>query len=456
MSSCRSLLAGQSPTPRKDVNYHSGARTNRGGSQKPFIVNKPAKLGKASNSSNKQVINNSSSRITTQIKNFSMSTRQNTLESVELDKISQVGNHMHSELRKISVRKQPVIGNTIDSIKSKLANPCFSLPRVDRQKRTFVRADTEVLKADLPMIDRVCAGSFTKLKARKACLQKNGEQYSECSLADGRSRGSRPSKVTFDVKENYYHSGLAKYVQTKDPRYAHYYNHILKSHFSLREIKSDYFPEHLKRGEFLNFRRKNNLVLALDLDETLIHCCNFDPPEKQRYQYAINYCSDKGAFITAKINLRPHLHQFLASVSTYYDVVIYTASEREYALSIVNFIDPQRKYISDVFHRDNCIRTKKGFVVKDLRVVLPDELDRIVLVDNSSHCFAPQLTNGIPITSFTYDEADRELLHLRDFLMDMRHESNIRQHLTKYFSLTHYSKHLRTDDLIAYLTADNS
>lgn len=82
--------------------------------------------------------------------------------------------------------------------------------------------------------------------------------------------------------------------------------------------------------------------------------------------------------------MRPFVLEFLVDVSKYYDIVIYTASEKEYANAVVNILDPNRKFISEIFHREHCFRTKRGYVVKDLRVILPQELDKIVLVDNSS------------------------------------------------------------------------
>lgn len=449
MSSRRDLARGRSLNP---IETGSGAIKDRRRDTsitKPFVVKSAPKTGITSVRTSGKEVNTSSNKMTPKVKTFSLSTRQNTLESDELDMIGNA-NHLQSEFRKISIRKKTQISNCVESIKKKLATP-LTLPRMANHRKALVRADTEVLRAEPDSFNKGASSSF---KVLKPCVFKRDGQLSKGSINTAESSFLKAkAQVSFKLNEPYYHTGLAKYWETKDEKYAHYFNHLKKSHFSLRELASDYLPPSNKREEFFAFKRRKELVLALDLDETLIHCCNFDLQGSQGYQHAINYRSEKGIFITAKINLRPHLHDFLEAVSSHFDIVIYTASEREYALAIVNFIDPQRKFIADVFHRESCVTTKKGFVVKDLRVILPNELNKIFLVDNSSHCFAPQLGNGIPITSFTYDESDRELMYLRDFLLDLRKSSDVLACLRRTFRMHLYSAHQRIEDLITWLTS---
>lgn len=42
-----------------------------------------------------------------------------------------------------------------------------------------------------------------------------------------------------------------------------------------------------------------------------------------------------------EINKRPYLYEFLTRVSEYYEVYIFTASEKKYAAAVVEFIDPK-------------------------------------------------------------------------------------------------------------------
>lgn len=416
---------------------------------KQFLIRTP-KTDPAGTFTKRRESRISSTKLTPIVKNFSLSTRQNTLESDELD---QKGSHrlMQLEFRKISIHKKPLENIFKEKPKSKISSPAI-LPKNSFKRKILIRAETEIIPEDLDHFEKGSHEDFSNLNPSLKKVQ--GLEVDPYSLQTQKNevQNSELTNQSTKLNSSYYHEGLLKYWHTKDEKYVHYFNHLKKSHFSLREISSDCLPANSKKDGFFSFKRRKDLVLALDLDETLIHCCNYDPPEMQRYQYAVNYRSEKGVFITAKINLRPHLEDFLVNMSNHFDLVVYTASEREYALAIVNFIDPQRKFILDVFHRDSCLQTKKGFVVKDLSVILPGELQKIVLVDNSSHCFAPQLSNGIPITSFTYDQEDRELLHLQDFLLQLRWAEDIPSYLRKAFKLHLYESHHRLEDLLAWIS----
>jgi CTD small phosphatase-like protein 2 len=57
--------------------------------------------------------------------------------------------------------------------------------------------------------------------------------------------------------------------------------------------------------------------------------------------------------------------------------------------------------------------------VKDLRIIEDRELKDIVIVDNSIVSFAFQLSNGVPISSFTGQENDEELLFMVTLLEEI-------------------------------------
>ena len=321
------------------------------------------------------------------------------------------------------------------------------LPEIRTPHKTLIRQASEVIQHSIPSINQ---NSYTltpdqppsakKLKLRPDILQ-GFVKYIQTP------KHSHP----------YFHRGLClhhKGVNVKANR--KYFEHMQKSQQILKEIKQDRCLSEPDSKVQTGFHRNKKLVLALDLDETLIHCCNFDPIEQQQCQYLISYRSDKGVPIAVKINIRPFVLEFLIDVSKYYDIVIYTASEKEYANAVVNILDPNRKFISEIFHREHCFRTKRGYVVKDLRVILPQELDKIVLVDNSSQCFAPQINNGIPIISYTNDDQDQELLHLRDFLLHLKDESFVTKYLENLFRLSQYTKFADHERLQSFLTAFHS
>jgi Dullard-like phosphatase family protein len=177
-----------------------------------------------------------------------------------------------------------------------------------------------------------------------------------------------------------------------------YGTHVKDMHRLLRDVRDDAVGGKNKGfggGNLFEVGKNSRPLAVLDLDETLIHCCNKEEKETDQNQsYTVRFCSDSGTIKTAKVLVRPHLKEFLSSISEYYDVVIYTASEREYAHAVVRLIDPSRKYIKQIYHRDHCVVTKKGYIVKDLKILAGDHLQKVVLVDNSAHCFALQITNN--------------------------------------------------------------
>ena len=301
----------------------------------------------------------------------------------------------------------------------------------------------------LPSID---ASKILKDKRRlssntsaiRVLRQKNSIEYTESS-----------QDTIYNQFPDYYMKGVFNYFYTKDPKYKLFYEHISKSFSVLKNLNSDQCVEEIDISSIEPFPRSKKIVLALDLDETLAHCCNFDDDPLKSYQCVINYKSSKDRLISAKMNFRPYLMDFLESVSSHYDIVVYTASDSDYANAVVSFIDPGRKFIKDIYHREHCCKTKKGFIVKDLRKVLPFDSHNVILVDNSTHCFAPQIKSGIPIIPFTYDKKDTELLKLKDYLLDLASHIDTQKYLDRSFQLRSYTKFKSVDILIEHLLLES-
>ena len=74
-------------------------------------------------------------------------------------------------------------------------------------------------------------------------------------------------------------------------------------------------------------------------------------------------------------------------MTQFWDIYVFTASTPAYARAIVNFLDPEGKYINGILDRRNCMETKNGFYIKDLRILKNKELKNMILVDNLSHSF---------------------------------------------------------------------
>jgi len=89
--------------------------------------------------------------------------------------------------------------------------------------------------------------------------------------------------------------------------------------------------------------------MYLDLDETLISTAGDSTKNLDKI----------------KIKLRPYLNDFLENMSQYYNLIVFTAASWDYAKKVVEKIDPYKKYIKHVFHRENCVCTKDFKFIKD-------------------------------------------------------------------------------------------
>jgi len=164
------------------------------------------------------------------------------------------------------------------------------------------------------------------------------------------------------------------------------------------------------------------ITLVLDLDETLVHC-TVDKIDDADLIFPVLF---GGVEYKVHVRLRPHLEQFLKSVSQQFEVIIFTASQRVYANELLNRIDPQGRYIRHRMYRESCLPVE-GNYLKDLNVLgTSRSLAQMVLVDNSPHAFGYQVDNGIPIESWYDDPNDRELLKLEEFLRTLHGACDVR------------------------------
>lgn len=95
-----------------------------------------------------------------------------------------------------------------------------------------------------------------------------------------------------------------------------------------------------------------------------------------------------GEKMDAKIMIRPYTSVLLKELSKLFELIVYTASSACYANAIIDYLDPEGKYISHRFYRENCIQTNlDGIFIKDLRIMKNRNLCDILFVDNAVHSF---------------------------------------------------------------------
>ena len=181
---------------------------------------------------------------------------------------------------------------------------------------------------------------------------------------------------------------------------------------------------------------KKEKVLAIDLDESIIHS-SFEPFENPDYILPIKLKSNNNNNIKSEdsnlyINIRPGFSDFLTSLSNYYEIFIFTAASSDYAIPIINLIDPE-KIIKKSYFREDCTLIEEETYIKDLNKFNNNyDLKDIVLIDNNIISFLFQKENGIPIKSWYDDYNDIELYKLIPILKNLSGFYDVRTEIKKF------------------------
>ena len=149
---------------------------------------------------------------------------------------------------------------------------------------------------------------------------------------------------------------------------------------------------------------------------------------------------DKPPSLRLNVKVRQHLEEALTYLSTMYELCVFTAGEKDYADTILNFIDEDRTIIKHRLYRQHCVKPQTGVYVKDLSIIADRQLKDIILVDNSIISFAFNLSNGVPIKAFLGEENDEELLFMVTFLEEIFSKGDVRTHIDETFKLKALSK----------------
>ena len=161
-------------------------------------------------------------------------------------------------------------------------------------------------------------------------------------------------------------------------------------------------------------------TICLDLDETLVHS-TLNPNTLSDFSVEVNV---NGSLVVYHVHVRPFLKEFLAKISKWYKIVVYTASIPEYANLVCDKIDSENVFSQRLF-RDSCIATSAGYYTKDLSLVEKD-LSQVILIDNSPICFELFPQNCILVDSFTTNKSDNGLFKILCLLDGIRFLSDVR------------------------------
>jgi Dullard-like phosphatase family protein len=233
-------------------------------------------------------------------------------------------------------------------------------------------------------------------------------------------------------------------------------DHIVHTFESICLIKKlDPVPSHIIEKKILPAdtwsHSGDKKLVVFDLDETLVHCItdNIEKADK-----IITVMLNTGEEIKAGVNIRPHAVECLKELREYFDLMVFTASDENYANKVIDLLDPDNTIFTKRLFRSSCIRTDVNLFVKDLRILNRD-LRSVIIVDNSIFSFASQLDNGIPIIPFYDDKEDRILPKIKDYLLSLKDLDDFRVINEKTFSLTQLYK-LNISSFLKYYYEDET
>ena len=120
-------------------------------------------------------------------------------------------------------------------------------------------------------------------------------------------------------------------------------------------------------------------------------------------------------------------------MSQIFEIVIFTAAIQDYADSILDYIDPDKKIFSKRLYRQHTEPVENKYSLKDLSILNRD-LKRTIIIDNIPENFERQRANGIYIKSWYNDSKDVALRDLIPVLKGIGQSKcdDVRDYLKKY------------------------
>ena len=139
---------------------------------------------------------------------------------------------------------------------------------------------------------------------------------------------------------------------------------------------------------------KRDYCLVLDLDETLVH---FFEDNNEAY-----------------VKVRMGAEKFITVLSHFCEIVIFTASTKNYADIVIDGLDC-KNLIDYKLYREHTDEYN-GINIKDLSK-LGRDLNKIIIIDNIEENYFLQPKNGLNIIDFEGDENDNELDYILEDLL---------------------------------------
>lgn len=140
----------------------------------------------------------------------------------------------------------------------------------------------------------------------------------------------------------------------------------------------------------LDEKNANKRTLVLDLDETLIHTF--------------------GLVSANSMKVRPGLNDFLESMSSTYELILWSVGIETYVKKVLKIIDPDNKFFAHVLCKQHSTNGKTKPLSR-----LNRNMKTTLILDNNPDSYSVNPQNGVPIIDFINDDKDHELYVMRLF-----------------------------------------
>jgi len=322
---------------------------------------------------------------------------------------------------------------------SKTSSSSFNASPSATETRQFVNFE------DIENFDIFQDFEPTIIKKQKSQVKAKDHQAKSFSISinqynthDNPSPKHSPNKMSL---ENFESLHALVYVEPNENRPGNYNKYLRKVIKSVKDFDKIDFTQAIEKKAVVLPPTDKKLTLVIDLDETLIHS-DFDNERDNKPLKQMQF-SHEGEVVSFNLYIRPGLVDFLKFSKEKFEIVIFTASRREYADCILNYLDPENNIFSKRLYREDCISVKNKVFIKDLRIFQNRDIQRILMIDNSFYSFCNQLNNAVLITSYYDSETDNELINLKRYLQNI-YDSNtdIRTINEKFFNLEGIKKQI--------------
>lgn len=181
-------------------------------------------------------------------------------------------------------------------------------------------------------------------------------------------------------------------------------------------------------------KRRRKKTLMLDLDETLIHSLSRGTPRSLGSSGSCHMIELKVNNVATLyfVYKRPFCDFFLKEASKWFELQIFTASVREYADPIIDWLESgivdhkthavgNSQVFTKRYYRSDCSYRPGVGYIKDLSLFFPkqDDLKNVIILDNSPVSYALHENNAVTIEGWINDQGDRDLLNLLPLLYSL-------------------------------------